>query len=624
MKRTQRRGVPLPWTTASPAELEAYLHQRPWPGDWAALGATLDWLWTFDLESPPAPFWERLADSSAFNARLGLPEMRFEERDDGLYGSAENLGMEQAWLELPWEWVRGEGLGNARIYSKGLAKVMRSEFGLAAAPSGGTRLTVYLGWIPRSALTRFLLKASLPWVRRSYARVLGEMDAEISERRPASLPRVPPAPEEAARIKAAVERLRIPGVDPALRGRLGDLLVGGTDEELARIRPKGLALAWRTDLGAVLRLLLLATREGVFKLTWDVVCPHCRGVRSESGALAALPSKASCRSCGLDFDPMDQRNLDVTFHPHPSLRRVSPRLYCSAEAARKPHQVMQVALAPGERRRVRWSLPEGRYRARTRPWGRPDPLEIVPGAPGAGLWAPPEGPRPAALDRDAALELVNPGPQPRTFVLEQWDADAQALRPGELFNIQDFRDLFSSEAVATGMKLDVGSQCLLFTDLVGSTRFYMNEGDSVAFAKVHDHFLRVGDVVKSGGGAVVKTIGDACMAAFNEPRKALRAALEIQRRFPPGGLRLRASLHHGPCLAVHFNSNIDYFGAAVNYAAKLQAAAGAGEVVFSGELAGQPGVQEALEEAGQVPEAFTFSHEAYDRGTLRCFRLKVS
>lgn len=126
-------------------------------------------------------------------------------------------------------------------------------------------------------------------------------------------------------------------------------------------------------------------------------------------------------------------------------------------------------------------------------------------------------------------------------------------------------------------------------------RFYRERGDPEAFVQVKRHFAAIFDEVARHRGAVVKTIGDAVMAAFVDGTDAIRAAAAIQRRFPPGHtLRLRASIHLGPCIAVNLNSGIDYFGSTVNLSAKLQACAEAGEVAFSKRLYEAPGVAEAL------------------------------
>ncbi|HKF94219.1 MAG TPA: adenylate/guanylate cyclase domain-containing protein, partial [Gammaproteobacteria bacterium] len=77
--------------------------------------------------------------------------------------------------------------------------------------------------------------------------------------------------------------------------------------------------------------------------------------------------------------------------------------------------------------------------------------------------------------------------------------------------------------------------------------------------------------------AVVKTIGDAVMATFATPDRALAAALrmrEAMRNFNSGRtndeLLLKIGIHEGPCLAVTLNDRQDYFGQSVNMASRVQ------------------------------------------------------
>jgi len=113
------------------------------------------------------------------------------------------------------------------------------------------------------------------------------------------------------------------------------------------------------------------------------------------------------------------------------------------------------------------------------------------------------------------------------------------------------------------------------------------QGDARAFGEVKRHFREVHDVVLQHRGAVVKTIGDANMAAFHDPLDALKAACALVRRFHPdradSPVRLRVSLNVGPCIAVNLNSGIDYFGQTVNVAAKLQACVGSAQIAFPDE-----------------------------------------
>jgi class 3 adenylate cyclase len=186
-------------------------------------------------------------------------------------------------------------------------------------------------------------------------------------------------------------------------------------------------------------------------------------------------------------------------------------------------------------------------------------------------------------------------------VVEELNWSDDALLPRDLFSFQEFRDLFSEQYIGADVQLEIGEQTIVFTDIVGSTRLYIDRGDPEAFVAVRHHFAEVFAIVNEHEGAVVKTIGDATMAAFSQTTQALRAAKRMHDAFRDRSdtpVRLRVSVNRGTCIAVNLNSNIDYFGHTVNFAAKLQLAGGAGEIVVSDAVYGAPGVAELCAELG--------------------------
>ena len=142
---------------------------------------------------------------------------------------------------------------------------------------------------------------------------------------------------------------------------------------------------------------------------------------------------------------------------------------------------------------------------------------------------------------------------------------------------------------------------LLFTDLQGSTALYDRIGDLNAFALVQRHFERLREVTVGHGGTIIKTIGDAVMAAFLDPADAVRAAVAMlheidafNRDLPGEGFILKIGVHRGAAIAVTQNERLDYFGQTVNIAARVQDLAQAEEIYLSGEVRDAPGVQEIL------------------------------
>jgi class 3 adenylate cyclase len=161
------------------------------------------------------------------------------------------------------------------------------------------------------------------------------------------------------------------------------------------------------------------------------------------------------------------------------------------------------------------------------------------------------------------------------------------LTPGTLMTLPAFRALFSVEALAAGVELSITRVGLLFTDLAGSTALYERAGEARAFRLVGEHFEILQAAIEASGGAVVKTIGDAVMGAFPDGEAALAAAIAIQRaihrldtgEFADPAMLLKVGIHAGPCYAVTLNGRLDYFGAAVNLAARAQHEARGGQIV---------------------------------------------
>ena len=146
-----------------------------------------------------------------------------------------------------------------------------------------------------------------------------------------------------------------------------------------------------------------------------------------------------------------------------------------------------------------------------------------------------------------------------------------------------------------------GTVTLLFTDLVRSTELLDALGDDEAERLSQAHFRLLREAVVAGRGQEVKTIGDAVMAAFADPADGVRAALAIQQNLAalnaaPGDepLVIKIGLHAGPCIAVTLNDRLDYFGATVNMAARLQGESVGGDIVFSEAVLADPIVSTML------------------------------
>ncbi len=128
----------------------------------------------------------------------------------------------------------------------------------------------------------------------------------------------------------------------------------------------------------------------------------------------------------------------------------------------------------------------------------------------------------------------------------------------------------------------------LFTDIVDSTRLLETLGDerwSKLLAR-HDELVRT-QILESGGD-VIKQTGDGFFASFDRPGAAIDSAVAIQRalRSEVVAPDVRIGAHAGNAFKTGANFT-DYGGQSVHVAARIGAAAGAGEILVSREtLAG--------------------------------------
>src|SRR5215472_1228618 len=137
------------------------------------------------------------------------------------------------------------------------------------------------------------------------------------------------------------------------------------------------------------------------------------------------------------------------------------------------------------------------------------------------------------------------------------------------------------------MPLPTGTVTFLFTDLEGQTPLWEERPELMRAALArHDALLR--QAVGAQGGQVVKMTGDGLHAAFARAPDALAAALAAQRALLAEAwelarpLRARLGLHSGAAE----ERDGDYYGPAVNRAARVMQAAHGGQVLLSQVSAG--------------------------------------
>lgn len=569
--------------------------------------------WAWDLQSPPEDLWPLVADTNRFDRDSGTPPLHILNKDKApgvpLKVRFTKYGFPFEYEQEAFEWTYPRRFSVTRKYTKGVMSALRIQADLEPRTGGGTHLTYQVWATPANLLGVLGIPFQIGLIfRRTFGNAFLKYDRMVKtgETTHSTFGKPRLAPGGKARLTAYQTTLLNTGTDPALITRLLETLENADDLVASRMRPYELADYWGADRKAVLDLFLRATRAGLLNFRWDILCPLCRTTKSTSDALSDLQTEVHCESCHIDFRANFERSVELTFRPNEAVRLAPTAEFCIGGPQNTPHVIYQKSFSPGEKTTLPLTLEPGRYRLRA---------ATLPG--GQFLYAAPSGtplldlhPHPEGWPDDEpltaltpTLTLTNPLAEPHLFLLERMAWSDQSVLAAEVIVLQQFRDLFSREALRPGEQISVGSLAVVFTDLRDSTRLYRQIGDAPAFGRVMEHFALLKQAVAEQNGSIVKTIGDAIMAVFRTPTEAMRAMLSAQLALDntfKGLLSLKTGIHFGPAIAVTLNERLDYFGTTVNFASRLEKYSEGKDIILSEQVYTDPEVQEFLKANGDL------------------------
>lgn len=558
--------------------------------------------------------WAVLADTERFNEAAALPRYTVEElpKADGEieYRAAAKLGpLTLRWRETPTNWVHGRWFRHERVFENGPLRALCATLTLFDEPEG-LRAEYLLEADARGPLGwAFLSSGFFASTRRKFAKLAEQADAFACGAADVEFAYPPPRLQPGARerLTSGCRALERSQHGHGLAERLGELITKGAEMDVRRIRPLALAQRWGAKARHAVELCLQGARDGLLGFRWELLCPRCQSAKASAPSLDRLPDQAHCGSCGVTYGRDYADNIELSFFPAAAIRRTDDQEFCLFGPMTTPHIKAQITVAAGDAATVPIDLRPGLYRVRTLQAGGEVELDWDGGAfPQIVAKPGPEGHcevtlRPADNGAEtlgiATLTFINDAAYERTFIVEsrQWRRDA--LTFAQATNLQAFGDLFSAEALRPGDYVELDHVCFLFADLKGSTALYEDLGDAAAYARNREFFAMIGSAVRECSGAVVKTVGDAVHAAFADPAGALDCALRIQADFAAmralrgdAAVEVKMGLHAGRCLSVALNGRLDYYGSAVNLAARLCDQSGGGEIVLSEAMAEDPSV----------------------------------
>ncbi len=569
----------------------------------------LKFVWTIPVNAPPDKLWRYIADTNRINQYAGLPEFSFQyipEPDGGSrqIGETRYMGWRLRWDEHPFEWIEGRYYEIVRAYHNGPIRQFHTAVSLRAN-NGGSVVEQTITCEPRWAFAVPAIYweigvSSRRRFRAAYEKIErflhGNSDTPFM---PVPRVAIPPGRLEAIRqrLAAATGKQWLP--------RLIEAIETLADEELDAMRPFVFADMWKADRREVLKLFLHASQAGLLDLSWDVICPGCRGAQERHASLRKMRTEAHCPACNIQFGTDFANSVEITFRPNPAIRRVEVVRYCSGGPMNAPHIVAQQKIPARTSKTLEMRLSPWKYHVRslklkTQTFVR-TVLDAKESKATIRIHRPTLEPETLELAPNVSLTLENNDDNDITVMIERVAGNENAATAAMVIAMNEFRTLFSEEVLLPETPISVGAIALMFTDLKASTRLYEEIGEAPAYGLVHRHFGLLRETIARHNGALIKTIGDSVMAAFFDPAEAVEAAFAMHEtinednaaRGEPA-LSLKIGIHHGPCIAVNLNEILDYFGTAVNLAARVQKESQGGDIVVTEEMWRDPYVQAVL------------------------------
>ena len=556
---------------------------------------------------PPEAIWPFVADSARINELAGMPAYKVTEQADAQGRIHRLASIKYGPIGVKWEEDFGEWQENRRLSQT--RHFLNGPFGrfVAAAevyPEGTGSRMVFSAEFECLGVLGFLAKLS-GQIGREGDKRLGAIErlireSETTDQIAGATAREAAKPAARRRLRALIADLARDPASHGLAPRLADFLLHAPIVALRSIRPISLARFWHATPEDTVELFLAAQRLGIMVMGWDLLCPRCRGAKARVKHLHELPQGAHCSSCNVDYGRDFTRNVELTFHPEPWLRPLPEGELCLLGQGTTPHVKFQAEVAAHTRKSFAMALRAGPYRFRTVEAGGGADADVTDGiipevtASGGDIVLAPIG-------HKDEIVVSNDTDRPLFFVVEDRNWARDALTGERVIAMPAFRRLCPEQLLRPGDDVEIGRVAIVFTDLQGSTKLYDALGDATAFHLVRDHFAFLSERVERHNGFIVKTVGDAVMAAFHDPADAVRAVLSIQdevadfnRGRSDGGVILKVGLHLGSCIAVTAGGVLDYFGSAVNTASRLEHQCQGGEVIVSEAVLADSEAREAL------------------------------
>ena len=389
------------------------------------------------------------------------------------------------YFELNMNWLRPAGFSLERFFISGANKYMSIEVQISEDRDGatvGTRIDSVLRYVPRypntivRTMTKRIHMKFLEYIR-------GQHDQNNRTNPELSFTANLDDPNKHRRdIDDLTKRWESLAAERNIPSSVAEFIFCAPDLFVQKIRPYEICEHYGLPKRDTVEFFLSATRSGYLNMNWDLICPRCRGAKVRTTELRELPSAAHCNACNIQYGASLDRNVELTFAPHPRIRSVYPGEFCTTSPVRSSHVQLQQCVDPESALDLELKLDPGEYSFLDAGFDNALPIRV--GETGESSLSLTLGQEfeseEISVTSPLKLRVKNRDSRFRVVKLLRQGYREYSVTAAEVTSLQKFRDLFGSQVLSPDVQIGVSNIVLMFTDLKDSTSMYNGHGDAEA------------------------------------------------------------------------------------------------------------------------------------------------
>lgn len=373
-----------------------------------------------------------------------------------------------------------------------------------------------------------------------------------------------------------------------------DYVRSAAAQDVSHIRPRALARKLNLPAESVVDVCLHGVHEGLFDLSWDVICPSCRIATQSQDAIGNIRKHAQCEACDFDFEVDFATSVEMILRTSPRIRKLDTGQYCIGGPAHSPHVVAQARVAANETVNLGLELPAGRYVLRGPQLPFSIALNVANAAQQDRLFVDFSlgAVRQSSIDLRTQRQLItvsNHGSSEILLRIERSTIPDDAITALQAAGMPFFRRSFPDQ-IPTAEQV-ASTQHLTFVVVMThkTERLAIRYGELRACDLLKNHLDLLVDLASRFGGSFVRPFEEGGLLVFRSLESAIQALKCVAETIPGldgiAAWQPVTAIHQGPVRMTTINGQLEYLGSALRVVKALTDAGMPGEITTTRDLA---------------------------------------